>query len=180
MRNHPKNRISSETALDLLRNGQPIVDAHVEGDLVIETIDNWEKEVVMENSIVEHFRGNMTRFDQHVKLVNCHFLQCEFMFTYFFGGFSIENCQFDQYLDFQAGGHNKIGNMVIINDNDFQDFVNFFDCWFEEEVIVSGNRFCKGTNLLGAPKGIPVTFEKIPMIKNNQGRLDFDNEGIRH
>jgi hypothetical protein len=81
-------------------------------------------------------------------------------------------------LDFQAGGHNKTGNPIIITNNNFKDFVNFFDCWYENEVTISNNnKFHKGTNLLGKPHNIPVTFDKEPIIKDNIGQLDLNNEG---
>lgn len=100
-----------------------------------------------------------------------------FVFTYFLGGLTIDNCIFYNYLDFQAGGHNKIGNPVIIINNDFKDFVNFFDCWYENEVTISNNKFHKGTNLLGQPFNIPVTFDKNPIVISNIGQLDLDTEG---
>jgi hypothetical protein len=80
-------------------------------------------------------------------------------------------------LDFQAGGHNKTGNPIIITNNNFKDFVNFFDCWYENEVTISNNKFHKGTNLLGKPHNIPVTFDKEPIIKDNIGQLELNNEG---
>jgi hypothetical protein len=89
----------------------------------------------------------------------------------------MDNCTFDDYLDFQAGGHNKSGNPVILTNNNFKDFVNFFDCWYENEVTISNNKFHKGTNLLGKPHNIPVTFDKEAIIKDNIGQLDLDNEG---
>ena len=138
MKTIPKHNISIERATDLLTEGQPLSDAYVGGELKIETSENWDKEVV------------------------------------------IENCTFDTYLDFQAGGHNKLGCQVKITNNDFKDFVNFFDCCYENEVTICNNRFDKGTNLFGKPNNIPVTFDVEPTIKDNAGRLDFDNEGERN
>lgn len=132
---------------------------------------------MFENCIIEFFSASVTQFDKPVNLINCHFKKCEFSFTYFLGGLRIDNCTFDGYLDFQAGGHNKTGNFVIITNNDFNYFVNFFDCWYENELRVSGNKFHKGTNLLGKPHNIPVTFGIEAIIKDNIGQLDLDNEG---
>lgn len=176
MKTIPKHNISIERATDLLKDGQPLSDAYVSGELRIETSDNWEKEVVIENCIIEYFSGSVTQFEKPVRLINSHFRKCQFVFTYFLGGLTIDNCTFDNYLDFQAGGHNKAECLEIINNN-FKGFVNFFDCWFENEVTISDNIFDKGTNLFGNPNNIPVTFDKEPVIKDNVGRLDFDNEG---
>jgi hypothetical protein len=154
-----------------------LIDIYVDGELKIETFDTWDKEVVFENCIVEYFSGSATQFDKPVRFINCHFKKCQFAFTYFLGGLTIDNCAFDNYLDFQAGGHNKTGNPVIITNNDFKDFVNFFDCWYENEVTISNNQFHKGTNLLSKLYNIPVTFDIEPIIKDNIGQLDLDSEG---
>ncbi len=172
----PKHNITAERAIDLLNDGLPLTDVYVDGELKIEINEVWDKEVVFENCIFEYFSGSVTQFGKHVRITNCHFKNCQFVFTYFFGGLIIDNCTFDNYLDFQAGGHNKTGHPVIIKNTNFKEFVNFFDCWYENEVIISNNKFQKGTNLLGQPNNIPVTFDKEVIIKDNTGQLDLDNE----
>ena len=177
MTTKPKHNITTERATDLLKNGQSLTDSYINGELRIETNENWDKEVVFENCIVEYFSGSVTQFDKPVRLINCHFKKCQFVFTYFLGGLTIDNCTFDNYLDFQAGGHNKTGNSVIITNNDFREFVNFADCWYENEVTIRNNKFHKGTNILGRPLNIPVTFDKEAIIVDNIGQIDLDNEG---
>jgi len=177
MTTQPKHNITAERATDLLKDEQALKDIYVDGELKIEISHTWGKEVVFENCIVDYFSGSVTQFDKPVRLLNCHFKNCQFVFTYFLGGLIINNCTFDNYLDFQAGGHNKTGNPVIITNNDFKNFVNFFDCWYGEQVTISNNKFRKGTNLLGKPNNIPVTFDSKAIIKNNTGELDLDNEG---
>lgn len=173
----PSHNITSERATDLLYEGQPIQDVYVDGKVILELSETWEKEIVFENCIIEYFSGSVTQFNRPVKLKNCHFKNCQFVFTYFCGGLHIENCTFEKYLDFQAGGHNKSGYPVIINNNEFKDFVNFFDCWFENEVSIENNKFHKGTNLLGQEHNIPVRFDIEPNINDNIGPLNLDNEG---
>lgn len=180
MRGQPKYSISNERATDLLKNGEPLLDVYINGELIIETNENWDKEVVFENCIVDFFSGSTVQFDKPVRLVNSHFKKCQFTFSYFLGGLTIDSCTFDDYLDFQAGGHNQTNFPVKIINNEFIGFVNFFDCWYENEVIISDNRFKNGTNLLGNPNGILVTFDKEPVIKGNTGKVDFDNEGERN
>jgi len=175
----PKNNISPERAIDLLNEGLALKDAYINGELKIETNETWDRTVVIENCIIEYFSGSVTKFVKHVKLTNCHFKRCQFVFTYFLGGLTIDNCTFENYLDFQAGGHNKKGNAVTIINSTFNDFVNFFDCCYESEITISNNKFHKGTNLLGMPFNIPVTFESEPTIKDNLGQIDIDNEGER-
>lgn len=173
----PKHNISANRAADILMDGKPLIDVYVEGELKIESIDIWDKEVIFENCILDFFSGILTPFNKPVRLINCHFKKCHFSFSYFLGGLIIDNCTFESYLDFQAGGHNRKGNPVIITNNEFKDFVNFFDCWYEDEVIISNNIFHKGTNLLGKPHSTPVTFNIKAIIKDNIGQIDFDNEG---
>lgn len=173
----PKHNISSERAIDLLTDGLPLTDIYIDGELTIEAHDFWNNEFVFDNCTIEYFSGTATQFNKPVKLTNCYFKKCQFAFTYFLGGLIIDNCTFDNYLDFQAGGHNRAGNPVIITNNNFKDFVNFFDCWYESEVIISNNKFWKGTNILGKPNNIPVTFDIGPSITGNIGQLDLDKEG---
>jgi hypothetical protein len=173
----PKHSISFDQANTILIKAQPLVDCYVSGEVRIETHEGWEKEVVLEDCILEYFSGSATQFEKPVRLLNCHFKQCQFIFSYFLGGLTIENCTFENYLDFQAGGHNKNGKPVIITGNQFLGFVNFFDCWYEDEIIIRNNNFQKGTNLLGKPFNIPVTFDVLPIIEENEGQLNLDTEG---
>ena len=177
MTTQPTHNITTERATDLLKDGRHLTDFYVDGELKIESNETWDKEVVFENCIVENFSAIGQQFEKPVRLTNCHFKNCHFTFVYFFGGLTIDNCTFDSYLDFCAGGHNKTGKPVIITNNDFKDFVNFFDCWYENEVTISNNKFHNGTNLLGKPHNIPVTFDIEAIIKDNTGQLDIDNEG---
>ena len=179
MTTQPQNNISVERAIDFLNDEQPLINFYIGGEIKIETIETWDKEVVIKNCIIEHFSGSATQFEKPVKLINSHFKKCEFISTYFLGGLTIENCTFDSYLDFQTGGHNKNKTAITIINNDFLDFVNFFDCWYKNEVTICNNNFHRGTNLLGSPHNIPVTFESDPTINNNIGQLNLNNEGLR-
>ena len=175
----PNHNISIERATDLINDGQPLIDFYITGELKIETMETWGKEVVIQNCILEYFSGSCTQFEKSVKFINSHFKKCQFVFTYFLGGLTIENCTFDSYLDFQAGGHNKANNAISIINNDFLDFVNFFDCWYESEVTICNNNFHRGTNLLGNPDKVLITFDIAPIVSKNIGHLDLDNEGER-
>lgn len=172
----PKHSITAAKAINLLRDGVLLLDSYISGELKIETGETWDKTVILENCVLENFSGAVTQFNQPVRLINCHFKKCQFAFTYFLSGLVIDNCLFDNYLDLQAGGHNKAGKSIIIKNNYFAGFVNFFDCWYESEVIIIENHFQKGTNLLGKPHNIPVSFDVKPTIHGNLGQLDSDQE----
>jgi hypothetical protein len=73
MMTEPTHNITTERATDLLKDGRPLTDFYVDGELKIETSDTWDKEVVFENCIIEYFSGSVTKFDKPVRLKNCHF-----------------------------------------------------------------------------------------------------------
>jgi len=176
----PSHRLTAAEALDLLRAGQPISDCYISGELSLASDDTWDQRVLLENCIVERFYCPCTSFSKGVELRDCHFKDCQFTFSYFLGGLTIDACCFDSYLDFQAGGHNQLGNPVRIANSQFAGFVNFFDCWYESAVVITDNHFLGGTNLLGAPFSIPVTFDVPLRLAGNSGQLDLNDEGPTH
>jgi len=91
MTSPPKHTISSEDAMTLLNEGRPLTDLYVEGELKIETNDPWDKEIIIENCVIESFSGSSTLFIKQIKLKNCNFKTCQFIFTYFAGGLTIDN-----------------------------------------------------------------------------------------
>ncbi|RAK66722.1 hypothetical protein [Hymenobacter edaphi] len=163
--------ITAEAALQKLRAGEALRGYRIAGPLDLAAL-------TMEHCWVEDMRGSGGySFQQPVVLRQTHFARAAFVFAYFLQGLTMQGCTFDGYLDFQAGGHNKPGYPVRLLGNTFHGFVNFFDCWYEADVQLEGNNFRQGTNLLGAPHGIPVTFDVPPQISGNLGRLDHDDEG---
>jgi hypothetical protein len=170
----PHNNISSARATDLINDGSPLVDAYVTGNISIEGNNNWDKEITIQNCIIDCFEGNVTIFKKRVKFINTHFKNCRFIFSFFLEGFTIENCFFDKYLDFQSGGHNQIGHPVTIRNNSFSDFVNFCDCWYMGEVYITNNIFHKGTNIQSINQYL--TFDIPPIIAENVGQTNIEAE----
>ena len=175
----PNHNITAEKALILLNANEPIKDVFVSGKLSLTGLDDFDKAIVIDNCILEYLEGNSTQFTNNVKLTNSEFKLCDFTFTYFLGGMEIENCVFESYLDFQAGGHNKNNQVFSIRNSIFKGFVNFFDCWYESRVVVENNDFKRGTNLLGKHKetGIETRFDVTPLIEKNNGVLNIEDEG---
>jgi hypothetical protein len=174
----PSHRISAEEAIALLRAGQPLQGCGIRGKLELPPGETWPQEIRLENCVVEHLGCLSVNFSKPVELLNCRFASCQFTFSYFLGGLTIDSCYFDDYLDFQAGGHNQGGAPVRIVNSRFAAFVNFFDCQYESAVIITDNHFLGGTNLLGKPHNIPVTFEVTPLLARNSGQLDVDGEDL--
>jgi hypothetical protein len=84
MTTQPKHNITTERATDLLKDGQPLTDIYVDGELKIEVEENWDKEVVFENCIVEYFSGIASNLNKPIRLINCHFKKCQFTFSLIF------------------------------------------------------------------------------------------------
>ena len=172
---NPKHNISSKQAIDLINEGLPLVDSYVNGDIIIDN-NNWNKEIIIDNCIIEYFGGGVTQFKKPIKFTNTHFKNCQFIFSHFPKGLIIKNCRFDKYLDFQAGGHNQIGYPIEIKNNIFLDFVNFCDCWYNGEIIISDNKFLKGTNIESQTQYL--TFDVTPQIRNNTGQTNIEAEFV--
>jgi hypothetical protein len=170
----PKKVISAEAAMDLLRAGSSLDNCYVEGIVEISGEENWNKPICITNCLLESFAGSLTQFPETVVFSDTYFQKCEFVFSYFLRGLTIENCTFESFLDLQAGGHNKAGYPIKIWNSTFLGFVNFFDCWYTGEVSISRNAFAKGTNI--ASQKQLITFDFPPELLDNTGRLDIEAE----
>ncbi|TGE21868.1 hypothetical protein E5K00_16525 [Hymenobacter aquaticus] len=169
-------KISGYEARELLRVGKPLHGYYIVGLLLLEENDTGYP-VTIDHCWIDELTAISISFECPVRLLNSHFVRCQFTFVYFLQGLVIESCLFEQSLDFQAGGHNKPGFPVRLLGNTFNGFVNFFDCWYEADVQVEANTFQAGTNLLGAPATIPVTIDGIVLIQHNTGDLARNDEG---
>ena len=170
-------------ALQKILAGEVIRNCHITGklDLLAGSDDNtyFVLPIQLENCWVEELYGPVLSYKRPLKLLNSYVQKCDFAFAYFLEGLVVEDCVFADYLDFQAGGHNKTGYPVQLLRNTFEGFVNFFDCWYEDFVHVEGNKFTMGTNLLGALKHGQVKFDVSSLIQNNIGDLYRNDEGGR-
>jgi hypothetical protein len=169
-----KQLISAEQAIALLRAGAPLENCYVKGVMEIVGADNWSEVIRISHCSIEGFVGSVTQFSKPVILIDTYFQKCEFAFAYFLEGLTIESCIFENYLDFQAGGHNLVGYPVKIRNNTFLDFVNFFDCWYTGAVSICKNDFARGTNISSQMQ--LITFNFLPDLFDNTGRLDIEAE----
>jgi len=171
---NPTHSISAKEARNLIDLGKPISNVTVNGILSIE-INSCElkKEVTIENCVIESLKCINIMFHNQVIIRNSHLKDAAFNFSYFYGGLIIDNCRFDKYLDFEAGGHNNSGNLYLIKNSDFLGFVNFNDCWFTGDVAILNNNFLKGTNI--GSKEQYITLDQELQIQNNLGQTAIDN-----
>jgi hypothetical protein len=109
--------------------------------------DKFKHSIIFKNCNIENISIISCELFGVVKFINCKIVKCNFSWTYFYLGLLIENCNFDNSVDFQISGHNN--ETIIISNNIFNGFVNFFDCTFYEKFQMTHNVFHKGTNILG-------------------------------
>lgn len=171
-----REKITAEKATESIKNWTPLVDKEVEGKIELGNIENWEKCILIDNCIIDIFDGTVTEFQRPVVFRNTRFKDCKFLYSYFLEGLLIKNYTFDSYLDLQAGGHNKIGHPIIIENNTFIRFVSFLDCWYKGEVSICNNNFIKGTNI--ESKKQMITFGISPKIFNNTGGTNMEAEFV--
>ncbi|WP_207513879.1 hypothetical protein [Longitalea luteola] len=117
-------------------------------------------------------------FELKVYLIieNCVINNFEIHSCWFVHGLLLKNSIVKNYVDYQMGGHNK--NPIIIEGNVFSGFFNFFDCQFEDIVVLTNNVFEKGTNLLGnTGEGFENSFASGFSVENNVGKVNINGIG---
>ena len=165
--------MTSKETLQLLSKNLPLTNLHIV-ELVIDGGTIWNNEIQITDCTIDNINCLCVMFEKPVILKNSLLKNVSFNFSYFKKGLTIENCIFYNYVDFEAGGHNELGNLITIINNEFREFVNFNDCWFTGEVNVSNNIFLKGSNI--ASKDQYLTFDLSPIIENNIGFTNIESD----
>ncbi|AHJ99239.1 hypothetical protein Hsw_3644 [Hymenobacter swuensis DY53] len=160
----------------LLQAGKAVRGYRVVGSLNFHE-DDPAHPVLLEQCWDENLKAVHLSFKSPVRLANCHFVRRDFSFAYFLQGLTIENCAFENYLNFQSGGHNQPGFLLHLLRNTFHGFVNFFDCWYRAAVQIEHNDFLGQTNLLSFSANY-MAFDVVPHIQHNTGELHRTDEGI--
>jgi len=134
------------------------------------------KSLYISNSIINKLNFEFLEINFEVIIENCIIDSLLIHSSWFKKGLNLKNNQIISYIDYQMGGHNK--EPINILGNIFSGFVNFFDCHFENEIVVQKNIFLKGTNLLGNnDEGFKNIFESGIILKDNMGDLDLNGLG---
>ncbi|MET4084232.1 hypothetical protein ABIB40_004206 [Pedobacter sp. UYP30] len=171
---NPHKTIRFDKAFRLLKKGKPLKDCSVKGILNLYSDGLWEEEVMIQNCFIEDFNTMTVRFNKQITIKDCHIKSASFNWAHFVGGLTIQNCLFDNYLDFEGGGHNNPGNLYLIEKNEFKDFVNFNDCWFTGDVAILNNNFNKGTNISSDEQWI--TMDGKLTVEDNVGQTDINSD----
>lgn len=151
-----ENLIISEIVYDEIAKFDKVIikNCYIK-NLDLEGTFELETELMIENCIIDFF-----------KIHSCWFEE----------GLLLKNNIFKNYIDYQMGGHNK--KPIIIEENIFRNFFNFFDCHFSDILQVKKNIFVNGSNLLGnLDEGYASTFDQLPVLEDNIGKIDLDGLG---
>jgi len=123
------------------------------------------------NCIIDSFEMNFTTYQYPVEIYNCIIGNFLVHSTWFTKGLKLINCIIKENIHYEMGGHNVM--TIIMEGNIFMDFFNFFDCQFDNKVIVRNNVFVKGSNLL-SKEGYKSTFNLGIEVNANYGTLDIN------
>lgn len=115
----------------------------------------------------------MFEFNVHLIIENCIINNFKIHSCWFINGLILKNSIIHNYIDYQMGGHNN--KPIILEGNVFTDFFNFFDCQFENIIVLKSNVFVKGTNLLGNKgEGFENRFVEGWLVENNVGDVSVN------
>ena len=139
------------------------------------TNNGYNEAFIMENCIVDNIDLCSARFNERIIIKNCIIRKIELSGTFFEQGLDFSNNVVQCYIIFEAGGHNN-QSISFIN-NIFNSFFCFFDCYFPEKVVVKGNIFINGSDLLTKEDpNIDNVFGNGYVVDCNLGSLDTPPE----
>lgn len=139
--------------------------------------ENKNDLVVINNSIISEIDFMSQDISKHVVIENCIIDTLSIHSCWFRAGLLLKGNQIFNYVDYQAGGHNK--SAIIIENNIFHNFFNFFDCHFEDTLEIKENIFLKGSNIdANKNEDWSNTFEKTVKFIRNIGNLNIDGIGL--
>jgi hypothetical protein len=134
------------------------------------------KSVHILHSIINTLNFDFLESNFEIVIENCIINNFSIHSCWFVKGLTFKNNHIMNYVDYQMGGHNEMP--VNITGNIFHDFVSFFDCHFENQLVLKNNLFLKGSNLLGnKDEGFANIFNSDVIIENNMGNIDLDGLG---
>ena len=131
---------------------------------------DFNTELLFKNCNIDSFGDTIKVYTKKITFTDCELGHIWFYGTCFSGGLEMKSCSLKDISHFHAIGHNLDPNEFIIDSCTFNDYVDFFDCYFEGPVKIINNDFRQGTNIgiyLQRPFGIKDGIDYI--IENNKG-----------
>jgi len=139
-------------------------------ELIIDIEFLSSKNYVIRNLVIHSLEIGFTNIHSEVTIENCIIDRMEIHSTWFQRGLILNGNIIKNKIDYQMGGHNH--SPIRIENNIFENFFNFFDCQFYDQVFVLNNIFKGDTNLLGnINEGYKNTFRSGMINNNNLGDL---------
>ncbi|MCD7935628.1 MAG: hypothetical protein LUG98_02075 [Tannerellaceae bacterium] len=150
-----------------------------------QTIISFESDTLSDNddisiwySFIESLDLSFRVHKGKVEIRNCVIENLYLFNGWFPEGFVFEGNIVKNWVLCEIGPHNK--KPFIMRNNIFHGFFHFFDCVFSGEVLIENNIFMQGSDLLGNQQTSTKTlFQVLPVIRNNQGRLDFNYDKLK-
>ena len=129
--------------------------------------------MLLEHCVIHTLDLSTIEFHGKVTIRNCIIDKLNLHCTWFAAGLEFTGNVVISDIDYQMGGHNNNNEVMIISDNIFHGFFDFFDCHFEERLTVENNIFLKGTDLLTREnKGFDNYFNGGVVLSDNIGQLN--------
>lgn len=114
---------------------------------IISTLDCLsDSQIMISDSIIDVLNLGFTTYQYPVLIKNSSIQELVIHSAWFKGGLLLENCIIKEVINYEMGGHNE--SPIVINDNIFQDLFIFYDCHFQDKLIIRNNIFNKGSTLL--------------------------------
>ena len=128
--------------------------------------------MTLEHCLIRELDMTAINFSGKVTIRNCIIDQLVLHCTWFIEGLEFTGNVVMSDIDYQMGGHNN--EEMVISNNIFHGFFDFFDCHFEKQLTVENNIFLRGTDLLlRENKGFDNLFEGGLIVADNIGKLDI-------
>ncbi len=136
------------------------------------TVDGLGNEgMSLEHCVIHVLDLISIEFHGKVTIRNCIIDKLNLHCTWFAEGLEFMGNIVMSDIDYQMGGHNN--DVMVISDNIFHGFFDFFDCHFENQLNVENNVFMKGTDLiLRENKGFDNYFHGGLVLSGNIGKLN--------
>ena len=136
------------------------------------TVDGLGNEgMSLEHCVIHVLDLSTIEFHGKVTIRNCIIDKLNLHCTWFAEGLEFMGNIVMSDIDYQMGGHNN--DVMVISDNIFHGFFDFFDCHFENKLNVENNVFMKETDLiLRENKGFDNYFHGGLVLSSNIGKLN--------
>ena len=125
----------------------------------------------LEHCLIHELDLTAVTFADKVTICNCIIDKLVLHCTWFTAGLEFTGNVVISDIDYQMGGHNN--EEILISNNIFHGFIDFFDCHFENKLSVENNIFMRGTDLLlRENKGFDNYFHGGVVLTDNIGELN--------